>query len=104
MKKHPNDFTRQKILKYFADRRMEVEVRKVENGYVIFFHRFSPFEDCTINDPAGRLIYDQGQDFWTLYWMSGRFRWHIYDRYPKMHLALEEMISDRAANLFVKVL
>ncbi len=104
MKKHPNEFTRKLIVHHFAKRQMEVEVNAIENGYVIFLRRFSAIEGCNVKDPAGRLVYDHGRDFWRLYWMSGRTLWHLYDRYPHLLQALDEMLSEHAANLFQKVL
>ncbi len=104
MQKHPNEFTRRRILKYFADRYLDVDVNAVDNGYVIFMHRFSAIEDCAVDDPAGRLIYDAELDKWQLYWMSGRFQWHIYDRYDQLSQALDLMCSEKAASLFHKVL
>lgn len=105
MKKHPNEFTRRQILKYFSDRHMEVEVTAVGCGYVIFFQKFSAIEACTVEDPAGKLVYEPGRsDCWKLHWMSGRFRWHLYRRYEKVHQALDAMLGDQAANLFHKVL
>ncbi|BCR03915.1 hypothetical protein DESUT3_09840 [Desulfuromonas versatilis] len=104
MRKHPNEFTRRQILKYFEDRFLNVEVNAVENGYVIFFHRFSAIEACAVDDPAGRLLYDEEQDMWRLYWMSSRSQWHLYDRYDGLRDALDLMVSETAANLFHKVL
>lgn len=104
MQKHPNEFTRRQILKYFEDRFLDVEVNAVEHGYVIFFHRFSAIEACAVEDPAGRLIYDAELDRWRLYWMSGRSQWHLYDRYEKLGQALDLIVGEKAANLFHKVL
>jgi hypothetical protein len=105
MKKHPNEFTRRQIMKYFSDRRMEVEVTAVGCGYVIFFQKFSANEACTVEDPAGKLVYEESRpECWKLFWMSGRFRWHLYDRYEKVSQALDVMFSDKAANLFHNVL
>ncbi len=104
MKKHPNEFTRRLIHTYFDRRKLEVVVNNVEQGYVIFFRHFSATEACNINDPAGRLIYDESQDVWKLYWMSGHLHWHLYDRYPQISRALDEMLSEHAGDLFRKVL
>lgn len=104
MRKHPNEFTRRKISKYFDDRCLEAQVTAVEAGYVIFFHRFSAIEACTVEDPAGRLVYDEKRDDWDLYWMSSNFRWHRYGSFETLHQALDLMFSDKAANLFHKVL
>ncbi len=104
MEKHPNEFTRRQIARFFSDRGLEVDVNPIERGYVIFFARFSPMEARTVDEPAGRLIYHPGQDGWSLYWMSGRFRWHLYDRFPRLHQALAAMSSEQAAHLFHKVL
>ena len=104
MNKHPNDFTRRQILRYFQKHHLNVDVKCVDGGYVIFWNRFSPFEGRQVEDPAGRLIYQKERDLWRLYWMSGKNRWHIYDRFPRLHEDLDEMCSDGAAHLFAKVL
>ena len=104
MKKHPNEFTLHQIRKFFRGNGLEAGVNAIEGGYVVFFRRFSAIEACDVSEPAGRLIYDQGRELWKLYWMSGRSRWHIYDRYPRLEMALDEMLSDHAAHLFQKVL
>jgi hypothetical protein len=104
MQKHPNEFTRRQILKFFSTRHFEVKVVAVENSYVIFFRRFSFVEACVVEDPAGRLVYDETSGDWTLYWMSGRLHWHPYNRYARLDQALAVMLGDQAANLFQKVL
>ncbi|MFA5516946.1 MAG: DUF3024 domain-containing protein [Desulfuromonadales bacterium] len=104
MNKHPNEFTRRLIHNYFDKRKLEVVVNAVDQGYVIFFRHFSATEACNINDPSGRLLYDDFQDLWRLYWMSGHLRWHLYDRYPQISPALDEMLSEHAGDLFRKVL
>ena len=104
MQKHPNEFTRALIRKYFADRHREAEVAAIAQGYVIFFPRFSVIDACTVADPSGRLLYDPSRELWKLYWMSGRFRWHLYDRYPRLQQALEVISGEQAPSLFNKVL
>jgi len=104
MQKHPNEFTRRQILKFFSNRHFEIKVGAVENSYVIFFRRFSFVEACIVDDPAGRLVYDEVSGDWTLCWMSGCFHWHPYDRYERLDQALEAMLGDQAASLFQKVL
>lgn len=104
MQKHPNEFTRRQILKFFSNRHFEVKVVAVESSYVIFFRRFSFVEACIVDDPAGRLAHDEASDNWTLYWMSGRLHWNPYDRYTRLDQALEVMLGDQAANHFQKVL
>ncbi|HXV21458.1 MAG TPA: DUF3024 domain-containing protein [Desulfuromonadales bacterium] len=104
MQKHPNEFTRHQILKFFSNRHFEIKVVAVENSYVIFFRRFSFAEACIVDDPAGRLIYDKASGDWTLYWMNGCFHWHPYDRYGRLDQALKAMLDDQAASLFQKVL
>lgn len=104
MKKHPNEFTRRKILQYLENRRFEGYVTVADGGYVVFFPRFSIVDGRHVVDPAGRLLYNEEYDYWKLYWMSGKNRWHLYDRYPRLHEALDEMCSDHAAHLFAKVL
>ena len=104
MQKHPNEFTRRLILKFFTNRNLEPRVVAVENSYVIFFRRFNFVEACVVDDPAGRLVYDEVSGGWTLFWMNGCFHWHPYDRFEKLDQALEAMVSERAASLFQKVL
>lgn len=104
MQKHPNEFTCRQILRFFSNRHFEIKVAAVENGYVIFIRRFSFVEACMVDDPAGRLVYDEASEAWTLCWMSGCFHWHPYDRYERLNLALEAMLGDQAASLFQKVL
>lgn len=104
MQKHPNEFSRRQILKFCAGRRLDAEVTAVESGYVIFLRRFSFVEACIVSEPAGRLVYDEDTGLWKLYWMTGRYRWHLYDRYGKLLPALEAMLGDKAASLFQKVL
>lgn len=104
MKKHPNEFTRRQIVRHFEARHFEADVASVENGYVIFFHRFSVIEGRQVEDPAGRVLFNEENGQWRLYWMSGKNRWHIYDRYSKLHEALDEMCSEHAAHLFAKVI
>lgn len=104
MQKHPNEFTRRQILKFFSNRHLEIKAVAVESSYVIFFRRFSFVEACMVDDPAGRLVYDEAAGDWTLCWMSGCFHWHPYGRYEKLNQALEAMLGDQAASLFRKVL
>lgn len=104
MQKHPNEFTRRQIQKFFLTRHFEIKVVAVENSYVIFFRRFSVVDACEVDDPAGRLAYDEESGGWTLYWMSGCLRWLPYGRYERLDQALEVMLGDQAANLFQKVL
>jgi len=37
MQKHPNEFTRRQIEKFFSSRHFELKVVAVQNSYVIFF-------------------------------------------------------------------
>jgi hypothetical protein len=104
MQKHPNEFTRRQILNFFSNRHFEIKVVAVENSYVIFFRRFSFVEACIVEDPAGRLVYDETSGDWTLYWMNGCFHWYPYDRYGRLDQALKAMLEDQAASLFQKVL
>jgi len=104
MQKHPNEFTRRQIMKFFSTRDFEARVATVENSYVVFFRRFSVVEAGMVDEPAGRLVYEEGTGCWTLYWMSGSFRWHPYGRYERLDKALNAMLGDQAANLFQKVL
>ena len=104
MKKHPNEFTRRRILEYFRVRSLDVDVNMVDGGYVIFLHRFSAIEARNVDDPAGRVIYEPTQDNWELYWMSGRCQWHFYDLFDRLEQALDLMYGEKAANLFHKVL
>lgn len=104
MQKHPNEFTRRIIRKYFDDRRIAVQVNAVPGGYVVFFQHFSAVEACDVDEPSGRLVFDDRGHEWKLYWMSGTFRWHLYDRYPALDQALHVMLSEEAASHFHKVL
>jgi len=104
MQKHPNEFTRQQIRRFFADRHLEVKVVAVENSYVIFLQRFSLTEACNVDEPAGRVACDEDSGMWTLFWMSGCFRWLPYDRYPTLSQALAVMLDEQLASLFRKVL
>jgi hypothetical protein len=104
MQKHPNDFSQRLILRFFSGRGIPSKVNPVDNGYVIFFDRFSAIEACTIHDPVGRLLFDVGRGDWKLYWISSNSRWHLYDRYQRLDQALEIMFSDKAASLFHNVL
>lgn len=103
MQKHPNEFTRQIIRRHFVDRRIDVQV-KVAGGYVVFFNYFSAVEARNVDEPSGRLVFDEIRNGWKLYWISGNFRWHLYDRYPTLHEALSVMLSEEGANHFHKVL
>lgn len=104
MQKHPNEFTRRQILRYFKDRHLDVKINTFEEGYVIFIQRFSAMEDCIVDEPAGRLAYDSDGDAWRLYWMSGTFCWHMHSRHQKLHQALDEMFTEKSCDLFQKVL
>jgi hypothetical protein len=104
MQKHPNEFTRRQIEKFFSTRQFEIKVVAVEKSYVIFFRRFSVVEACFVDDPAGRLVYGEASGDWTLCWMSGCFRWQPYDRYERLDQALKAMLGDQVASLFQKVL
>ncbi|KIH77911.1 Protein of unknown function [Geoalkalibacter ferrihydriticus] len=104
MVKHPNEFSRRIVERFFSARNVDVHVTSVRNGYVVFFNHISHFEACAVDEPAGRLIFDERRDEWDLFWISGDFRWHYYASYEKLHLALEVMFGDQAANLFHKVL
>ncbi len=104
MHNHPNEFTRRIIEKFFRERFIDVQVTTVTDGYVVFFSHISHFEACPIDDPAGKLVFDQRRGEWDLLWISGDFRWHYYNSFEKLHLALETMFGDQAANLFHKVL
>jgi hypothetical protein len=104
MDKHPNEFTRLQIARFFKTHHVEADVTIVERGYVIFFHFFSAIEGKRIKDPAGRLLFHEEQDDWMLFWMSGKNRWYPYDRYGRLHEALMEMCSEHAAHLFKKAL
>ena len=104
LQKHPNEFTRRVIYKYFADHQMPAEVNAVRDGYVVFLHHFSAVEACNVDEASGRLVHNENRDEWKLYWMSGNFRWHLYEQCPTLHQALDVMLSEEAANLFRKVL
>ncbi|WP_305042358.1 DUF3024 domain-containing protein [Geoalkalibacter sp.] len=104
MAKHPNEFTRRIITKFFTERHLDVNVTTVTDGYVVFINHFSLSEACVIDDPTGKLTFDESRDAWDLFWISGHFRWHAYASYDKLHQALEVMYGDQAANLFHKVL
>ncbi len=104
MDKHPNEFTRLKIARFFDHHHLEADVTTVEGGYVIFFHFFSAIEARKVKDPAGRLLYSGEKQDWMLFWMSGKNRWYPYDRFPRLHEALDEMCSDHAAHVFKKAL
>ncbi|MDO3378786.1 DUF3024 domain-containing protein [Geoalkalibacter halelectricus] len=104
MNKHPNEFSRRIIEKFFSSRHVEVSVTHVSNGYVVFVNHISHFEACAVDEPVGRLLFDERRNEWDLYWISGDFRWHHYASYDKLHQALEVMFGDQAANLFHKVL
>ena len=104
MHRHPNEFSRRQIGRFFTERHVEVEVKTVDHGYVIFFRHFSTFEGCMVEEPAGRLIYDESRQDWMLFWISSTWRWHLYERLDRLDRALEVMFSDQAANLFRKVL
>lgn len=104
MIKHPNEFTQHQIMTFFRGTGLDVQINAIHGGYVVFFRLFSAIEACDVSDPAGRLIHDQASDSWKLYWMSGRLQWHIHANYPRLNMALEEMLSDHAAHLFRKVL
>lgn len=104
LQKHPNEFTRRVIHKYFADRQMPAQVNAVHDGYVIFLNHFSVLEACNVDEASGRLVYNESRDEWKLYWISGNFRWHLYDQRPTLNQALDVMLSEEAANHFRKVL
>ncbi len=104
MDKHPNEFTRMQIARFFRDHHVEADVTNVEGGYVIFFHFFSAIEGRDVKDPAGRLLYLDEKQEWLLFWMSGKNRWYPYDCYARLHEGLVEMCSDHAAHLFKKAL
>ncbi len=104
MHKHPNEFTRRQISRYFSTRYLDAEVNNIQSGYVIFIHHFSAIEACTVDEAAARLIFDTEQGKWSVYWMSGRFRWHLYDRYDRLDQALDLMFSEKASSLFHNVL
>jgi hypothetical protein len=104
MEKHPNEFTRRIIHRYFADRSIAVQVNAVRGGYVVFFNYFSAVEACDVDEASGRLVYDDGRNEWKLYWLSGNFRWLLYGRCPTLHQALKVILSEEAANHFHKVL
>lgn len=104
MPSHPNEFTRRIISKFFKDRHLEITITTVADGYVVFINHFSLSEACVIDDPTGKLIFDEGRNQWDLYWISADFRWHPYASYDKLHQALEVVFGDQAANLFHKVL
>lgn len=101
---HPNEFIRRKIQKFFEGRFVDVNITSVSDGYVVFFNHISVFDACEVADPAAKIVYDSARDEWELHWISGDFRWHLYNAYPKMHEALETMFGDKAANLFHKVI
>jgi len=104
MERHPNEFTRRIISRYFEARSIDVSINSIPNGYVIFLNYFSAMEGKIVDEPSGRLIFDDAFDEWKLYWISGNFLWHFYGRYHSLHEALNVVISDEAANLFHKVL
>lgn len=104
MQRHPNDFTRQVIRRYFADRGIDVQVNVADGGYVVFFSYFSAVEARDVDEPSGRLVWDRIGNGWLLYWISGNRRWHLYDRYRSLHGALAAMLSEEGANHFHKVL
>jgi hypothetical protein len=104
LQKHPNEFTRRVINKYFADRQMPVQVNAVRDGYVVLLNHFSVVEACNVDEASGRLVHSEGRGEWKLYWMSGNFRWHLYEQCSTLHQALNVMLSEEAANHFRKVL